>query len=125
MLQQHLSDKVDHWTALRYLAEASKYAEGGVLAETFAGIVAPYFHQVIERHREMILMLPIETFSMLVCHEALAVREEVDLYQVIISYIDRDHEPPLDEETLNTLLNTIEFSDLNSVQLAEANSSPL
>ena len=46
MLQQHLSDKVDHWAALRYLAEASKYAEGAVLAETFAAIVAPYFHQV-------------------------------------------------------------------------------
>ena len=92
MLQQHLSDKVDHWTALRYLAEASKYAEGGGFAETFAGIVAPYFHQVdlktplsfssimtcdvwqvIERHREMILTLPIETFSMLVCHEAIII----------------------------------------------------
>ena len=48
MLQQHLSDKVDHWAALRYLAEASKYAEGAVLAETFAAIVAPYFHQVMK-----------------------------------------------------------------------------
>ena len=45
--------------------------------------------EVIETQREMVLLLPLDTFAMLVCHGDLAVREEGDLYLVILEYIDR------------------------------------
>jgi hypothetical protein len=47
----------------------------------------------------MVLMLPLDTFSMLVCHGDLAVREEGDLYHVILEYIDRYEDQALDEAT--------------------------
>jgi len=125
LVQRHLSDKVDHWAALRYLAEASKYAEGAVLAETFAGTVAPYFHQVMETKRSLVLALPPDTFSMLVCHPDLAVREEGELYRSVVEYLGRDHDPPLASDRIMSLLKTVEFADLSSEDLAEAQQQPI